>query len=83
MNAQILDGKMVAATVKDEVAAVVSGLDYSPGLATVLVGDDPASHSYVRGKRRDAGQVGITSIHHELPSTELIVVYRKVPVPEL
>ena len=69
MSAQILDGKMVAATVKDEVAAVVSGLDYSPGLATVLVGDDPASHSYVRGKRRDAGQVGITSIHHELPST--------------
>ena len=69
MSAQILDGKMVAAAVKDEVAAVVSGLDYSPGLATVLVGDDPASHSYVRGKRRDAGQVGITSIHHELPST--------------
>ncbi|MGA8038946.1 MAG: bifunctional 5,10-methylenetetrahydrofolate dehydrogenase/5,10-methenyltetrahydrofolate cyclohydrolase, partial [Acidimicrobiia bacterium] len=38
------------------------------GLATVLVGDDPASHTYVRGKRRDAEQVGINSIHHELPS---------------
>ena len=69
MSAQILDGKKVAATVKDEVASAVSDLDYRPGLATVLVGDDPASHSYVRGKRRDAGQVGINSIHHELTST--------------
>ena len=69
MSAQILDGKKVAATVKDEVASAVSDLDYRPGLATVLVGDDPASHSYVRGKRRDAGQVGINSIHHELAST--------------
>ena len=69
MSAQILDGKKVAATVKDEVASAVSDLDYRPGLATVLVGDDPASHSYVRGKRCDAGQVGINSIHHELAST--------------
>ena len=69
MSAQVLDGKMVAATVKAEVALAVSGLDYRPGLATVLVGDDPASHSYVRGKRRDAEEVGITSFHHELPST--------------
>jgi methylenetetrahydrofolate dehydrogenase (NADP+)/methenyltetrahydrofolate cyclohydrolase len=63
---QLLDGKVVAQTVKDEVAAAVAGLDYQPGLATVLVGDDPASHTYVRGKRRDAEQVGIESIHHEL-----------------
>ena len=69
MSAQVLDGKMVAVTVKAEVALAVSGLDYRPGLATVLVGDDPASHSYVRGKRRDAEEVGITSFHHELPST--------------
>jgi methylenetetrahydrofolate dehydrogenase (NADP+)/methenyltetrahydrofolate cyclohydrolase len=59
----------VAATVKGEVAAQVADLDFEPGLATVLVGDDPASHTYVRGKRRDAEQVGIDSIHHELPST--------------
>jgi methylenetetrahydrofolate dehydrogenase (NADP+)/methenyltetrahydrofolate cyclohydrolase len=64
-----LDGKAVAATVKGEVAAQVADLDFEPGLATVLVGDDPASHTYVRGKRRDAEQVGIDSIHHELPST--------------
>lgn len=66
---QILDGKEVAATVKDEVAEAVAKLDYRPGLATVLVGDDPASHTYVRGKRRDAEQVGINSIHHELPDS--------------
>jgi methylenetetrahydrofolate dehydrogenase (NADP+) / methenyltetrahydrofolate cyclohydrolase len=65
---QVLDGKAVAATVKEEVAARVASLAYQPGLATVLVGDDPASHTYVRGKRRDATEVGIKSIHHELPA---------------
>lgn len=69
MTAQILDGKLVAAAVKDEVAAAVAKLDYTPGLATVLVGDDPASHTYVRGKRKDAEQVGIRSFHHELPAS--------------
>ena len=68
MTATILDGKLVAAKVKAEVASTVSGLDYAPGLATVLVGDDPASHTYVRGKRSDAGEVGIQSFHHELGS---------------
>ena len=68
MTAQILDGKVVAATVKTEIAVSVAGLDYQPGLATVLVGDDPASHTYVRGKRRDAEEVGIRSFHHELPA---------------
>jgi methylenetetrahydrofolate dehydrogenase (NADP+) / methenyltetrahydrofolate cyclohydrolase len=66
---QVLDGKMVAQAVKDEVAAMVSSLDYQPGLATVLVGDDPASHSYVKGKRRDAEEVGINSIHHEVDAS--------------
>ncbi|MDP9495034.1 MAG: bifunctional 5,10-methylenetetrahydrofolate dehydrogenase/5,10-methenyltetrahydrofolate cyclohydrolase, partial [Actinomycetota bacterium] len=66
MSALILDGKAVAAAVKAEVAEGVSGLDYSPGLATVLVGDDPASHTYVKGKRSDAAEVGIESFHHEI-----------------
>ena len=66
---RVLDGKAVAQAVKDEVAEAVSTLDYVPGLATVLVGDDPASHSYVRGKRRDAEQVGVRSIHHELAAS--------------
>jgi methylenetetrahydrofolate dehydrogenase (NADP+)/methenyltetrahydrofolate cyclohydrolase len=69
MAATILDGKQVAAAVKAEVGSAVLGLDRAPGLATVLVGDDPASHSYVRGKRRDAAEVGIRSIHHDLDAT--------------
>ena len=69
MAATILDGKLVASEVKEEVRHAVSQLDYRPGLATVLVGDDPASHSYVRGKRRDAEEVGIRSVHHELESS--------------
>jgi methylenetetrahydrofolate dehydrogenase (NADP+)/methenyltetrahydrofolate cyclohydrolase len=67
MSARIIDGKESARKVKAEVAEAVSALGYQPGLATVLVGDDPASHTYVRGKRRDAEEVGIRSIHHELP----------------
>ena len=69
MAARILHGKPVAAEVKQEVSDAVNKLGYRPGLATVLVGDDPASHTYVRGKRRDAGEVGIESFHHELPAT--------------
>jgi methylenetetrahydrofolate dehydrogenase (NADP+)/methenyltetrahydrofolate cyclohydrolase len=69
MTARVLDGKAVAAKVKEEVAVVVAGLGFQPGLATVLVGDDPASHTYVRGKRRDAEAVGIRSIHHEPPAS--------------
>jgi methylenetetrahydrofolate dehydrogenase (NADP+)/methenyltetrahydrofolate cyclohydrolase len=68
MGARILDGKESARKVKAEVSAAVAELDYLPGLATVLVGDDPASHTYVRGKRGDAAEVGIQSFHHELPA---------------
>jgi methylenetetrahydrofolate dehydrogenase (NADP+)/methenyltetrahydrofolate cyclohydrolase len=67
MGARIIDGKESARQVKAEVAELVAGLQYRPGLATVLVGDDPASHTYVRGKRSDAEEVGIRSTHHELP----------------
>jgi methylenetetrahydrofolate dehydrogenase (NADP+)/methenyltetrahydrofolate cyclohydrolase len=69
MGAMILDGKLVAAAVKAEVAAEVAKLARPPGLATVLVGDDPASNTYVRGKRRDAEEVGMVSIHHPLPAS--------------
>jgi methylenetetrahydrofolate dehydrogenase (NADP+)/methenyltetrahydrofolate cyclohydrolase len=68
MPARILDGKESAGKLKAEVAATVASLAYQPGLATVLVGDDPASHTYVRGKRSDAEEVGIRSFHHELPA---------------
>ncbi|HEY7583804.1 MAG TPA: bifunctional methylenetetrahydrofolate dehydrogenase/methenyltetrahydrofolate cyclohydrolase FolD [Acidimicrobiia bacterium] len=68
MTAQIIDGKAVASAVKVEVASGVRALRRSPGLATVLVGDDPASRVYVSGKRRDAEEVGMVSIHHQLPA---------------
>ncbi|MDE0122813.1 MAG: bifunctional methylenetetrahydrofolate dehydrogenase/methenyltetrahydrofolate cyclohydrolase FolD [bacterium] len=76
MAAMLLKGAAAASAVMEEVAAGVADLarsGYVPGLATVLVGDDPASHTYVRAKRRDAAKVGIRSIHHqleEIPSQE-------------
>lgn len=69
MTALVLSGRTVAAAVMEEVAAeveVLAAAGHVPGLATVLVGDDPASHTYVRAKRRDAAKVGIRSIHHQL-----------------
>jgi methylenetetrahydrofolate dehydrogenase (NADP+)/methenyltetrahydrofolate cyclohydrolase len=65
MSARVIDGKAVAARVREEVAREVQGMDRSPGLATVLVGDDPASAIYVRMKREDSAHVGIESFHHE------------------
>ncbi len=71
MAAQVLDGKALAAKVKANLAERVTQLaerGVVPGLGTVLVGDDPASRSYVAGKHRDCAQVGITSIQVELPA---------------
>jgi methylenetetrahydrofolate dehydrogenase (NADP+)/methenyltetrahydrofolate cyclohydrolase len=66
VSAAIIDGKAVAARVRSEVAAEVASLAVTPGLATVLVGDDPASAIYVRMKREDSAEVGIDSFHHPL-----------------
>ncbi|QIR70249.1 bifunctional methylenetetrahydrofolate dehydrogenase/methenyltetrahydrofolate cyclohydrolase [Kocuria sp. KD4] len=71
MTAQVLDGKATAARIKEELTERVTALrerDVVPGLGTVIVGDDPASHSYVAGKHRDCEQVGIASIRKELPA---------------
>jgi methylenetetrahydrofolate dehydrogenase (NADP+)/methenyltetrahydrofolate cyclohydrolase len=71
MTAQILDGKALAATLKAELTERVAALaerGITPGLGTVLVGDDPGSRSYVRGKHRDCAEVGIASIQVELPA---------------
>lgn len=71
-RAMVLDGAVVADTVLTEVAQRVEALGSrgkGVGLATILVGDDPASHVYVRNKRRAAERVGINSIHHELPAS--------------
>jgi methylenetetrahydrofolate dehydrogenase (NADP+) / methenyltetrahydrofolate cyclohydrolase len=72
VTATILDGKATAAAIKTELAERVAKLardGIRPGLATVLVGDDPASHSYVAGKHRDCAEVGIASIQVELPGS--------------
>ncbi|MFF4258834.1 bifunctional methylenetetrahydrofolate dehydrogenase/methenyltetrahydrofolate cyclohydrolase [Streptomyces sp. NPDC001663] len=71
-TATLLDGKAAAAEIKSELAARVEELKstgIAPGLGTILVGDDPASRSYVGGKHRDCAQVGIASIRVELPAT--------------
>ncbi len=68
MAAEIIDGKAVAAAVRERVAGEVEELraaGVTPGLATILVGEDPASAVYVRMKREDCAQVGIESFHHE------------------
>src|SRR4051812_24337682 len=71
--AAILDGKKLAQSMQAEVAAQVADRAAAgqprPGLATVLVGTDPASQVYVRNKRRACEQVGMASIHHELPAS--------------
>ncbi len=67
--ADIIDGKAIAKEVKGELKdriATLADKGVVPGLATILVGDDPASHAYVRMKRRDAGRLAIESIHHEM-----------------
>ena len=69
MSAQILDGKATAKAIKAELALTVATLSKKPGLGTVLVGDDPGSHSYVSGKHRDCSEVGIASIRVDLPAT--------------
>lgn len=70
MTAELIDGKAIAAKVRTEVAAEVqrrkAAGKRAPGLATVLVGDDSASHVYVKNKRKAAEEVGIVSFHHEL-----------------
>ncbi|MBA2629660.1 MAG: bifunctional methylenetetrahydrofolate dehydrogenase/methenyltetrahydrofolate cyclohydrolase FolD [Thermoleophilaceae bacterium] len=68
-EATIIDGNALAARVRDRVAAAVQEIlaagGRPPGLATVLVGNDPASETYVHMKRDDSTQVGIESFHHE------------------
>ncbi len=70
MSAQLIDGKLISAKVRDAVGEAVAKMkaehDYVPGLATVLVGEDPASAYYVRSKGRMCERLGIRSIGHVL-----------------
>lgn len=71
MPTKIIDGKAFAATVRESVAANVASLkshhDITPGLAVVIVGEDPASQVYVRNKVKQTAETGMNSFHHELP----------------
>lgn len=72
MSAVILDGRATAKAIKSELAERVQKLKQSgitPGLGTLLVGDDPGSHSYVAGKHRDCAEVGVSSIRIDLPAS--------------
>ena len=72
MTAQLIDGKAVAAAIHEEVRAAAAELKAKhgimPGLATVLVGDNPASHSYVKAKRQACAEDGLESFPNELPA---------------
>ena len=71
-KARILDGKALATIVKADLRTrteMLKARGITPGLGTVLVGDDPGSHSYVAGKHRDCSEVGINSIRVDLPAT--------------
>jgi methylenetetrahydrofolate dehydrogenase (NADP+) / methenyltetrahydrofolate cyclohydrolase len=72
VSASILDGKATAAEVKADLKERVAALaarGISPGLGTILVGDDPGSRAYVAGKHRDCAQVGVVSIRRDLPAS--------------
>lgn len=72
MTATLLDGKAAAQQIRTELTARVAALAAAglrPGLGTVLVGEDPGSAAYVRGKHRDCAEVGISSIRRDLPAT--------------
>ena len=72
MTAKLIDGKQIAAEIRSEVKAAVSARQEQglpvPGLATVLVGDDPASKVYVRNKQKACAEVGIASFGYNLPA---------------
>jgi methylenetetrahydrofolate dehydrogenase (NADP+)/methenyltetrahydrofolate cyclohydrolase len=72
MTATVLDGRATLAAIKAELAVRVAALTAAgrtPGLGTILVGDDPGSVAYVAGKHRDCAELGITSIRRDLPAT--------------
>ncbi len=73
MTAKIIDGKAIAESIRQEVGdgvkALVGAGGPVPGLATVLVGDNPASHTYVGAKRKACAELGIESFGHFLPAT--------------
>lgn len=72
MTAQILDGRTVLQEIKDDLTTRVKALldaGHTPGLATILVGEDPGSQWYVGAKHKDCAQIGLPSYRHDLPAS--------------
>lgn len=67
--AQIIDGKAIAASLRAEIATAVKSMNKKPGLAVILVGDDPASHVYVGSKIKACAEAGIQSFEHRMPAS--------------
>jgi methylenetetrahydrofolate dehydrogenase (NADP+)/methenyltetrahydrofolate cyclohydrolase len=86
MPAQVIDGKQIAQTIREEIKVktqeFINRTGIQPGLATILVGQDPASQVYVRNKHRGCAEVGFYSEKHELPETttveELVALVQKL-----
>ncbi len=68
MTAELIDGRKVAARVRGEVGSTIARMPVKPGLATILVGDDPASAIYVGSKRRTCTELGIRDLHRHVPA---------------
>jgi methylenetetrahydrofolate dehydrogenase (NADP+)/methenyltetrahydrofolate cyclohydrolase len=85
VTAQTLDGKAILATIKTELKERVAALrerGITPGLGTVLVGDDPGSHWYVGAKHKDCAEIGVASLRRDMPATatqdEVLEVVREL-----
>ena len=90
MTARKLDGSATAAAIKEELrkrVAALAELGITPGLGTILVGDDPGSRWYVNGKHKDCAEVGIESLREDLPGTatqdEILAAVRRLGLPDL
>ena len=68
MSAVLLDGKALSARMREQLRQKAAALPRQPGLAVILVGDDPASAVYVRNKEKDCAQCGVRCLNHHLPA---------------
>ena len=66
MSTRIIDGKAIAQKLREDITRNVATMEKKPGLAVILVGDDPASHVYVSSKIKACEEVGIQSFEHKM-----------------
>jgi len=85
-EARVIDGKAYAQGLRERIGKAVAGLDFTPGLAVVLVGENPASQVYVRNKARQTVDVGMASFEHKLdaatPEADLLALVEKLNADE-